>query len=188
MNPSSIRIASLCLIAASSALAAEVNLGSPVSSTPYDGYLGPMWTVLRSLGGAQPPVAEVEKLTRQSNGFRYSYNKDQPYVPQTPEQTEASKSGDCKAKSLWLASKMNTRKVRFVIGKGRIGSPMSHAWLLWDGPAGWLVLDPTNTGRPLTPSRLSPKELVPTFSYSPGGKYGHSVAAGGKGAKYGDHL
>src|SRR4051812_24301996 len=101
-----LRIVSLSLAAAYSGVAADVDLGSPVSSTPYDAYLGPMWTVLRGLGGSQPAMDEVERLTRQSNGFRYSYSKEQPYVPQTPEQTEASKSGDCKAKSLWLASKM----------------------------------------------------------------------------------
>jgi hypothetical protein len=167
---------------------AEFNLGSPIGRTPYDAYLGPMWSVLRSAQGGQPPADEVAKLVRQSNGFRYYFNKQQPYVPQTPAETESRKSGDCKAKSLWLASKMNTRKIRFVVGKARLGSSMSHAWLIWDGPEGWLVLDPTNYGRPLNPARISSSELVPTYSYSASGKYGHQVAAAAKGAKYGDHL
>src|SRR4051812_28435031 len=99
------------LTAFSLSAAADIDLGSSVSRTPYDGYLGPMWQVLGKLSGGQPDVALVEQLTRQSNGFRYVFKKEQPYVPQTPEETEATKSGDCKAKSLWLASKMNTRKV-----------------------------------------------------------------------------
>ncbi|MEI9894616.1 MAG: hypothetical protein WDN28_12200 [Chthoniobacter sp.] len=76
----------------------------------------------------------VEKLVREGRSFRYVYNKEQPYVPQPPELTEATKSGDCKAKSLWLASRMNTRRVRFVIGKLSLGAPKSHAWLVWESP------------------------------------------------------
>lgn len=169
-------------------LAGDIDLGSPTSRTPYDGYFGPVWAVFRQLNGPQPDMDTVEKLTRQSNGFRYSYNKEQPYIPQTPEQTEASHSGDCKAKSLWLAAKMDTSSIRFVVGKARLSSSMSHAWLFWKGPQGWMVLDPTNSGRPIDPERLSSSQLVPTYSYSPGGKYAHSVAAAGKGAKYGDHM
>ena len=157
--------------------AAELDLGSATSRTPYDSYLAPMWQVFRQLGGAEPDRAAVEQLIRESRGFRYAYRKGQPYVPQTPEQTEATKCGDCKAKSLWLAAKMKSRKVRFVIGKAKAGDAASHAWLMWDGPEGWLILDATRSSRPLVPARLSPSELVPTYSYAPGGKYAHTVSA-----------
>jgi len=164
--------------------AAELDLGSTTSRTPYDSYLAPMWQVFRRLGGAEPDRAAVEQLIHESRRFRYAYKKRQPYVPQTPEQTETTKCGDCKAKSLWLAAKMKSRKVRFVIGKAKVGDAASHAWLMWDGPEGWLILDATRYSRPLVPERLSPSEFVPTYSYAPGGKYAHTVSAAARSAKH----
>src|SRR5690348_623601 len=110
-----------------------LDLGSPASRTPYDPYLDPMWSVLRKLGGNQPDRSTVEKLVREGRAFRYVFRNDQPYVPQAPDVTESTKSGDCKAKSLWLASKLDSRNVRFVIGKARAVSAISHAWLIWQG-------------------------------------------------------
>jgi len=166
----------------------SLDLGTPVARTPYDPYLGPLWEVMRRLGGTQPDVGTVEQLVREGRNFRYVFKKEQPYVPQSPTETEASKCGDCKAKSLWLASKMNSRNVRYVIGKARLVSTISHAWLIWEGPEGWLILDATNYSKPLAPSRISSSEFIPTYSYSPSGKYTHAVSGPGAGAKYGDHL
>ncbi len=167
--------------------AVEFDPGSPTSRTPYDAYLDPLWRVFHQLTGGQPDPALVEQLVREGRSFRYFYNKDQPYVPQPPEVTESTKCGDCKAKSLWLASKMNSRNVRFVIGKLSLGSPKSHAWLVWESPQGWLILDATNYSRPLVPDKVSPTELVPTYSYSPTAKYLHATASAAQGGKYGDH-
>ncbi len=165
-----------------------VDLGAPTSRTPYDPYLGPVWSVFGRLGGAQPDQAQVEEWVRQGKLFRYSYNKNQPFVPQTPEQTESSKSGDCKAKALWLANKMGSRKVRFVIGKVKQAGNVSHAWLIWDGPGGWLILDATLYSRPLDPERVGSNDFRPTYSYAPSGKYSHAVGAAAATSKYGDHL
>lgn len=180
----------LCLLASilSFAPASPMDLGTATSRTPYDSYLQPMWTVFRQLGSGQPDRALVERLVREGKSFRYVFKNEQPYVPQSPEVTESTKCGDCKAKSLWLASKMGTRKVRYVIGKAQLVSTMSHAWIMWEGPEGWLILDATNYSRPLAPDRLSPTEFIPTYSYSPSGRYTHTVAAAGRGAKDGDHL
>ena len=164
--------------------AGSVDLGSPCGRTPYDPYLGPLWSVLGRLSGQKAGIDEVRSYVRTARGFRYYMND--PYVPQTPEQTESTRSGDCKAKSLWVTSKMDDRSVRFVMGKARRVSSISHAWLLWQGPGGWLILDPTNFGSPLDPGRLSADEFVPTYSYTQGGKYAHAVAAKPK-VKYGDH-
>jgi len=166
---------------------AQLNLGAPTSRTPYDQYLGPMWSVFSHLSGKADP-ATVEQLVRQGRAFRYSYNKAQPFVPQTPGETEATKSGDCKAKSLWLADKMNDRGVRFVIGKAKAGQSISHAWLIWNGPSGWMILDATMYSTPLSPERISRSQFVPLYSYATSGKYSHTVAAAGAAARNGDHL
>jgi hypothetical protein len=169
------------------ALCSAFDLGSSASRTPYDPYLGPMFSVFSKLGGTQPDPAQVEKWVSEGRAFRYSFSKSQPYVPQSPEQTESTRSGDCKAKSLWLADKMDTRKVRFVIGKFKRGAAQSHAWLIWNGPNGWLILDATMYSRSLDPARVSQNEFLPTYSYAPGSKYTHGRAAPTPGAKYGDH-
>ena len=74
------------------------------------------------------------------------------------------------------------------IGKAKKVSTMSHAWLIWQGPDGWLILDATNFSRPLNPERVSKSEFLPIYSYAPGGKYTHAMAGPAAGAKYGDHL
>ncbi|MFZ1219297.1 MAG: hypothetical protein WAO00_08385 [Chthoniobacterales bacterium] len=165
-----------------------LDLGNSSSKTPYDPYLGPMWSVFGQLGGAQPDPAQVEQWVAQGRAFRYSFSKSQPYVPQSPEQTESTRSGDCKAKSLWLADKMDSKKVRFVIGKFKRGAAQSHAWLIWNGPNGWLILDATMFSRSVDPARVSSNEFIPIYSYAPGGKYKHGQAAAPKESKYGDHL
>jgi hypothetical protein len=137
--------------------------------------------------GGQPDVPTVEQLVREGRSFRYVFKKDEPYVPQAPSVTEATRAGDCKAKAVWLASKMSGAKVRYVIGKARISSNISHAWLIWDGPAGWLILDATNFSRPLSPDRVSPTEFVPTYSYSANASYAHTVSGIARGARDGDH-
>ena len=68
--------------------------------------------------------------------FRYYFNKAEPYIPQAPEVTEARQQGDCKAKSVWLASKMDDRNARYAMGKAKPGDKMSHAWLLWSNGGG----------------------------------------------------
>jgi hypothetical protein len=165
---------------------AQLDLGSPTSRTPYDAYMGPMWTVLRQLNG-KADMETVKRYVRQGRGFHYSYNKKQPYMPQTPEETEAQQAGDCKAKSLWLASKMDDPGVRFVVGKAKLGQDLSHAWLIWNGPEGWMILDATLYSAPLSAARIRSNEFVPIYSYAPGGKYAHNVALARGKAKNGDH-
>lgn len=165
------------------------DLGSPTGRTPYDPHLGPMRSVLGGLGSKKPSLDEVKQYVRTGKSFRY-YMKD-PYVPQMPAETEATKSGDCKAKSLWVAWKMDDRSVRYVIGKARAVSQMSHAWLMWSGPGGWFILDPTNYSSPLAANRISRNEFTPIYSYTAGGKFAHTVATAPRPrgeAKYGDHL
>ena len=182
------RIALILALLSLSPLALGQDLGSSTGSTPYDKYFGRVFSTLSSLSSNEAPLDQVNEYMKTGRGFRY-YMKT-PYIPQTPEETESSRSGDCKAKSLWVAYKMDDRKVRFVVGRIKSVTNMSHAWLLWNGPSGWMVLDPTFYSRPLDVARLGPGEFTPLFSYSPGGKYRHAgAAAPSKRAesKYGDH-
>jgi hypothetical protein len=178
--------ASLIFLLASSSLVQAQDLGHSVGSTPYDKYFDRVFSTLSSLSTNEAPLDQVNEYMRTGRGFRY-YMKT-PYIPQTPQETEASHSGDCKAKSLWVAYKMDDRKVRFVVGRIKSVSNMSHAWLLWDGPSGWMVLDPTFYSRPLEVARLGPQEFTPLYSYTGHGKFAHAGAAPKKAeSQYGDH-
>src|SRR3954466_13569267 len=183
-----ILVAVLTLLCAGSSLAPAQDLGRSVGSTPYDKYFGRIREILAALGGNSPSMDLVNELVKTGRGFRYCM-KD-PYTPQTPQETESSRSGDCKAKSLWVAYKMDDHSVRFVVGRLKSVSGMSHAWLLWKGPAGWLVLDATMYSRPLDVARLGPQEFIPLYSYTAGGKYVHGAVGALKKAesKYGDHV
>jgi hypothetical protein len=99
-------------------LNAEVDVGRPAGGTPYDAYLGPMRQTYSRLSGGSPSISDVRAQLRTAYRFRYYFDPAQPYTPQLPEVTESRQQGDCKAKSLWLASKMGTRSARYVIGKG----------------------------------------------------------------------
>ena len=165
------------------------DLGSPTSKTPFDAYLGVMRSVLSSLGSNHPEIPVVTEYVKVGRGFRY-YMKD-PYVPQTPQETETSRSGDCKAKSLWGAYKMDDRTLRFIVGRAHASSGMNHAWLLWKSPTGWLILDPTLLSTPIDLNRVGPNEYTPRYSYSASGKFVHAgaVSAKPKGVvRYGDHA
>jgi hypothetical protein len=181
-------IAVLTLLSASSSLAPAQDLGRSIGSTPYDKYFGRIRAILAELGSSSPSIELVNELVKTGRAFRY-YMKD-PLVPQTPAETESTKAGDCKAKSLWVAHKMDDRSIRFVVGRVRSVSGMSHAWLLWKGPNGWLILDATMYSRPLEVARLGPQEFTPLYSYTASGKYVHATAGAPKKAesKYGDHT
>lgn len=170
-------------------LAMAQDLGKPTSKTPFDAYLGVMRSVMASLGSNNPALPEVEGYVKTGRGFRY-YMKH-PLIPQTPAETESSRAGDCKAKSLWVANKMDDRTLRFVVGRAHASSGMNHAWLLWKGPNGWLILDPTLLSTPIDVNRVGPTEYTPRYSYSSGGKYIHpgAISAKPKGIiRYGDHA
>jgi len=154
-------------------LLAEVDTGRPTSGTPYDRYLGPVRQVLGRAGGGASTVDEVRSQLRTARRFRYYYNPAEPYIPQSPEVTEARRQGDCKAKAVWLASKMGDRNVRYVIGKMQPSSRISHAWLLWSSGGIWLHLDPTNETDLLDAERIVGRKLIPQYSYGSSSTYSH---------------
>lgn len=140
--------------------------------TPYDQYMRPVSTVLHRLNGRSPSFDQVAAYVRQGFAFRYVY--DAPYVATMPDVTEAKRAGDCKAKSLWLAWQMNDPNVRYVIGKARRTSRISHAWLMWKHNRNWWILDPTNSPNPILASNVGPDDYLITYSYDQRGSYCHT--------------
>jgi hypothetical protein len=163
----------ILLLAISARLNGEVDAGQPVGGTPYDPYLGPMRQTYARLGGSSPSISDVRTHLRTAHRFRYYFDNAQPYTPQLPSVTESRQQGDCKAKSLWLANKMGVRSARYVIGKASSGSSMSHAWLLWPGGGGWIILDPTNSAEIIQAERVAGRRMFARYSYSGSRAYNH---------------
>ncbi len=161
------------VLAASSAFARPIDLGSPSSATPYDRYMGTVKNVLSQLDDEAPSMREVQQLVRKGRSFRYSYTT--PYVAATPETTAATRAGDCKAKSLWLVNQLRDENVRYVIGKAKRGARLSHAWVMWEHEGQWWILDCTNLSRPVAADRVSRNEYIPYYSYDKTGAYRHAA-------------
>jgi hypothetical protein len=152
----------------------DVDLGSQTSNTPYDPYMTPVRQVLTHLTAEQQaPMDRVRQLMHTGRAFRYSFTS--PYVAATPDVTAATRSGDCKAKALWLADQLHDDSVRFVIGKARLSSRMSHAWLLWQHDSRWYILDCTNNWDPIPADRISTREYIPYYSFAKTGEYRHKA-------------
>ena len=149
----------------------SLDLGSPASDTPYDQYMAPVKTVLHHLTNEEASMDRVRELMHEGRAFRYSFTS--PYVAATPEQTAASRAGDCKAKALWLADQLQDGSVRFVIGKAHSTSTMSHAWLLWQHNNQWWILDCTNNYEPVQADRVSSSQYIPFYSFAKNGEYRH---------------
>ena len=145
----------------------------PPAAHRTDQFLGPYRQVHARSTSNSPTIDEVRAQIRTGRRFRYFFDPAQPYVPQAPEVTEARQQGDCKAKSVWLASKMLDRKVRYATGKAKPGDKLSHAWLLWSNGGQWLVLDPTMEYDVIYADRVIGKKNVVKYSYSGSTAYSH---------------
>ena len=164
-------LALLAAQAASFARPANLDLGLPAAGTPYDPYMSPVKQVLTHLERQEASMDEVRYFMHLGRSFRYSFTS--PYVAATPEETAATHAGDCKAKALWLADQLNDDSVRFVIGKARVTSQMSHAWLMWQHDNRWYILDCTNNWDPIPADRVSTREYIPYYSFAKTGEYRH---------------
>lgn len=155
---------------------AAFDLGASAGSTPYDPYLRPVKQVLGGLQGSNATLDRVKVLMRTGRAFRYSFTE--PYTAQLPVVTARTRTGDCKAKSLWLADQLGDRNVRYVIGKATRTSKISHAWLMWNDGARWWVLDPTNTSKPIAAESTSKNDYIPLYSYDSARSYRHAGLGG----------
>jgi hypothetical protein len=172
------KILATALLLASSIAAHCLDLGSPTSHTPYDPYMAPVSRVLRSVnGGAEDDMDRVRTLMRTGRSFRYSYSSSNPYVADLPSRTAARRAGDCKAKSLWLIDQLGDANVRYVIGKARRSSKLSHAWVLWEHNNRWWILDCTMTREPIPADRVGRNEYIPFYSYAKNTAYRHATTS-----------
>ncbi len=147
--------------------------------TPYDPYRAPVDAVMGHLNGPSPSFSRVSALLKQGYGFRYSF--DTPYLAQMPNVTAAKRAGDCKAKSLWLAAQMNdAENLRYVIGKARRTSKISHAWLMWKNQGRWWILDPTNVSEPIPADSVGAGDYIVNYSYDRTGSYVHGRSYSGR--------
>ena len=155
---------------------AVVDLGSTISRTPYEAYMSPVKQVLSSLNGTAPAMDRVATLMRQGRGFRYAHTD--PYNPALPQQTAARRVGDCKDKALWLCDQLQDPSARFVIGKMKRGSRISHAWVMWQGEGRWWILDCTMNASAIPADSVGPDSYVPLFSYSKNTAFRHTGTTG----------
>jgi hypothetical protein len=161
----------LCLALSQVASFAGVDLGANTSHTPYDAYMSPVKQVLGGLSHEGTSLDRVNALMREGRDFRYSFTT--PYVAATPAVTAQTRSGDCKAKALWLCSQMGDESVRFVVGKLHSNSNISHAWVLWQHEGRYWILDCTNTARIIPADSVSSNDYVMQYSWSKSGVYRH---------------
>ena len=159
----------LALLASQTLGLAMVDLGFPSSACPYDCYMSPVKMVLAHLGNGDNSMDRVCSLMHE--GWNFSISSSNPYVAATPTMTSATRTGDCKAKALWLASQLNDESVRFVIGKAYRGSQMLHAWLMWHHDDRWWILDCTNQWDPIQADRVSASEYIPYYSFTKNGEF-----------------
>ncbi len=151
---------------------ATIDLGYAVSRTPYEAYMSPVKQVLSSVQDTEPKMDRVQALMRQGRLFRYSHTD--PYNPALPEQTAKRRVGDCKDKSLWLCDQLQDTSARFVIGKMKRNSRISHAWVMWQAEGGrWWILDCTMSFNPIPADSVGPNAYVPLYSYAKGTAFRH---------------
>lgn len=158
---------------------ANLDLGAKSNGTPYDRYMTPVREVFERTGeGSKPSINDVRKMMFLGRSFRYVSGA--PYAPATPETTATRKAGDCKDKALWLAAALKDGSVRFVIGKAKSSSTISHAWLYWkDEASKWWVLDCTNHKLPIPAESLGADQYIPLYSFGKEGAFRHAASGSG---------
>ena len=154
---------------------AGTDLGTPAGYTPYDRYMSPVKQVIGSLKGQTTDFKRVQSLLNEGRSFRYSFTD--PYTAAMPAETARTHTGDCKAKSLWLMDQLGDANMRYVIGKARANSKISHAWVMWNDGSAWWILDPTNANRPIPAESTSRNEYIPQYSWAKSGSYRHSATS-----------
>jgi len=169
-------ILALALFASAlSATAVPVDLGSNAGYTPYDAFMRPVKRVLSTTPNQRASMDRVAELMREGRAFRYVHSD--PYNPMLPAQTASRRAGDCKDKALWLCDQLRDSNARFVIGKMKRSSTISHAWVMWQTEGRWFVLDCTLNWRPIPMEQISKGDYVPLYSFAKSGTYRHAATS-----------
>ena len=147
----------------------------PAADTPYDRYSGPVRAVISRLDQRPANMVRARALMSEAHAFRY--RRQDPYRAALPEATEATRAGDCKAKSLWLYDQLGDPSALYVIGKTFKGATSNHAWLYWRCDSRWWILDPTNRSAPVPADSFAADRYVPYYSFGKGGAYRHPMTA-----------
>ena len=147
----------------------------PAVETPYDRYSGPVRAVIARLDLRPANMARARELMNVAHAFRY--RSQHPYLAALPEATEASRSGDCKAKSLWLYDQLGDPAALYVIGKTFKGTKSNHAWIYWRCDSRWWILDPTNRSTPVAADSFPDDRYVPYYSFGKAGVFRHRATA-----------
>lgn len=158
-----------------SALSVPVDLGSNAGYTPYDRFMRPVKHVLSTVPNQKARMDRVAELMREGRSFRYVHSD--PYNPLLPAETARRRSGDCKDKALWLCDQLKDSSARFVIGKVKRNSKISHAWVMWQNEGRWFVLDCTLSWKPIPMDSLGKGDYVPLYSYAKTGTYRHAATS-----------
>ena len=116
-------------------------------------------------------MARARALMGEAHDFRY--RSSDPYRAALPETTATTRSGDCKAKSLWLYDQLGDPSALYVIGKTFRGVKSNHAWVYWRCDSRWWILDPTNRSTPVPADSLPPDRYVPYYSFGKEGAFRH---------------
>lgn len=157
------------------AFAIPVDLGSAAGFTPYDAYMRPVKRVLSAVPEQKAGLDRVEELMHEGRSFRYVHSD--PYNPSLPAETARRRSGDCKDKALWLCDQLKDSSARFVIGKMKRSSNISHAWVMWQNEGRWFILDCTLNWRPIPMDAVAKGDYVPLYSYAKNGTYRHAATS-----------
>lgn len=138
----------------------------PVQSTPYDRQMERVRPVLASLTNEPANVISLDVVNQWMNrlrGIHYRYSAQW----KTPAEIEAERRADCKGKALVLYEMLQAigaTNVRFVIGKYRSDSRVTHAWLEWETVEGNFILDPT-FHHAVTREMQDNRSYIPLYAY-----------------------
>jgi len=126
---------------------------------------------LARLDGPEPSMETTRALMRQAFHFAYPRGKNEAgaRLPADPAVTEATRSGDCKDRAWWLATRLNDSNLIFAVGKLSAADPENHAWLFWKKDGQLWVLDPIFFTAPVLASKVPPQSYVVEKLYT---KYG----------------
>ena len=124
------------------------------------------------------PSETSEALFEIARSFRYVADEGRAYW-QTPEETQAKRSGDCEDTAVWLYVQLKKNgydSARLVIGRYRSVDRGFHVWVTLTGNDGrTFILDPTKQKRTWAISDSSEKYYKPVYSFDGFNRYRHSA-------------